>query len=275
VSRLVWLWLGLAVVLMPSLTPARIRAAALTARGRLGRRAAGASAPAGSPAARLVAPAAALVAAIAATGAAAATSGPALAIAVLIAAATAARLALAARARRRRDGDDAKVLAALRLVGAELDAGAPAAAALAAAADQLAEQAPTHATQLRTAAGAVAAGDPPAAGGPLAVLAPAWPLVTSTGAPLADVCRRVADDLAVRIDQRRAVASALAGARSSAALLAVLPVLGVLLGTALQARPVAVLLGTPAGHGVLVAGVGLDAAGLLWTHWLAARAEGP
>ncbi len=84
----------------------------------------------------------------------------------------------------------------------------------------------------------------------------------------------MARDLAARIDQRGAVATALAGARSSAALLAVLPVLGLVLGTAMQADPVTVLLATPAGTRCLV-GVGLDAAGLLWTHWLAARAERP
>ena len=96
-----------------------------------------------------------------------------------------------------------------------------------------------------------------------------------TGAPLADVCARLARDLTDRIDQRGAVATALAGARSSAALLAVLPALGLALGSAMQADPVTVLLSTPAGHALLVVGVALDAAGLLWTARLAAGAERP
>jgi tight adherence protein B len=217
-----------------------------------------------------------------ATLGAAVLAGPAVALATLIMAGTAGWLARAARARRGRERAEVQLLAALRLLAAELEAGTPAAAALAVAA----EQAPGHAAELGAAAAAFGTGSVPAAGGSLtgeqpahagllSGLAPAWQLAATTGAPLAEVCGRVAHDLAAHIDQRRAVTSALAGARSSAALLAVLPVLGLLLGTGMQARPVPILLQTSAGHGVLVAGVALDAAGVLWTHWLAARAERP
>jgi Flp pilus assembly protein TadB len=41
----------------------------------------------------------------------------------------------------------------------------------------------------------------------------------------------------------------------------------------MQAHPLSVLLGTPAGRIVCLAGVALDAAGLAWTQRLAARAE--
>ena len=109
----------------------------------------------------------------------------------------------------------------------------------------------------------------------LAALEQAWRVAATTGAPLAEVWSRVARDLNQQVEQRRAVAGALAGARSSAALLAGLPVVGVLLGTAMQAQPLHVLAATSAGHVMLLLGVCLDAAGLGWTHWLTARAEAP
>jgi tight adherence protein B len=104
-------------------------------------------------------------------------------------------------------------------------------------------------------------------------LAQAWSVAVTTGAPMADVVRRVADDVAARLEQRRGVSAAVAGARSSALLLAGLPVLGLLLGAAMQARPLEVLLQTPAGQLLGLAGVTLDALGVLWTQFLIARAE--
>lgn len=111
--------------------------------------------------------------------------------------------------------------------------------------------------------------DPPE----LVSLAHAWRVADTTGAPLAEVWSRVARDLGDRIEQRRAVAIALAGARSSAGLLAGLPVVGVLLGSAMQAQPLRVLFATATGHAVLLVGVCLESAGLGWTQWLTARAE--
>jgi tight adherence protein B len=52
-------------------------------------------------------------------------------------------------------------------------------------------------------------------------------------------------------------------------------VLGVLLGAAMQAHPLDVLLGTPSGRLLCLVGVALDAAGLLWTRRLTSRAERP
>jgi tight adherence protein B len=87
------------------------------------------------------------------------------------------------------------------------------------------------------------------------------------------VVGRVADDLAAQVDQRRGAGSALSGARTSAVLLAGLPVLGLLLGAAMQAGPLHVLFGTPSGRLLSLLGVALDSAGLLWTQWLTSRAE--
>jgi tight adherence protein B len=109
----------------------------------------------------------------------------------------------------------------------------------------------------------------------LRLLGRAWSVASASGASLVDVLTGVADDLAARLEQADAVAAALAGPRSSAMLLAGLPVLGIALGSAMQARPVQFLLGDHLGRSVLLAGVALDAAGLLWTRRLARGGERP
>jgi hypothetical protein len=78
----------------------------------------------------------------------------------------------------------------------------------------------------------------------------------------------------LRADQvlRQALAAELAGPRATAGLLAVLPAVGLLLAAALGADPLQVLLHTPLGLVCLVAGVGLDALGVVWTTRLVARA---
>jgi tight adherence protein B len=98
-------------------------------------------------------------------------------------------------------------------------------------------------------------------------------VAAESGAPLADVLGRVAADLADHEQQQRSVAVALAGPRSSAALLAGLPVIGVALGAAMGARPLGFLFGTPPGRLVCCAGALLDAAGVIWTQRLMLRAE--
>ncbi len=203
-------------------------------------------------------------------------AGLAVALAVLVALVTAALLARAAGRRRRRDRATEQLLSAVSLMAAELAAGSSPGAAVMAGA----EMSPDHAAALRALAARVEArADPSADAEPaaaeFAALEHAWRVAAATGAPLAQVWSRVARDLTQQIEQRRAVTTALAGARSSAALLAGLPVVGVLLGTAMQAEPLRVLATTSAGHVVLLLGVSLDAAGLGWTHWLTARAEAP
>lgn len=170
-------------------------------------------------------------------------------------------------ARRRRR----EVRAALQLLVAELEAGGRPADVLAAAAEVGCLAA------FEGAASAAARGEDVAsvlvADRDLAPVGAAWSVAARHGAPLAGVLQRVAADLDARDAQADRVAALLAGPRASSALLTAMPALGLVLGSALGARPVAFLLGTRAGHAALLGGVVLDAAGALWTGRLAARAQ--
>ena len=100
-----------------------------------------------------------------------------------------------------------------------------------------------------------------------------WSVSERSGAPAAAVLDRVEQDLRARQGQRREVAAALAGARSTGTLLAVLPLLGIGLGAGMGARPLTVLLAQPRGQLALVVGVFLEALGVLWTSRIIAAAE--
>ncbi|WP_313896645.1 type II secretion system F family protein [Streptomyces sp. GC420] len=107
-----------------------------------------------------------------------------------------------------------------------------------------------------------AARQPGAAG--LGGLAACWRVAVHGGAGLATGIDRLESALRAERDQRDDLHAQLAGARSTAGLLAVLPVLGLALGTALGAAPLQVLFHTPAGLGCLLAGAALESAGLWW-----------
>jgi tight adherence protein B len=202
--------------------------------------------------------------------------GPAVGVAA--AAATAACLSGVTRAVRRvqtraRDRD---LSAALRLLRAELEVGGSGPAALAAAASV----AGAHRPAFEACARAIAEGDDVVAaasgvdgGHDMVMIAHAWQLATLLGVPIASVLARVDDDVQARRAQRRAVAAALAGPRSSGALLAGLPGLGVMLGVAMGARPLHILFDTAAGKLLLCAGVLLDGVGVAWTTRLISSAE--
>lgn len=106
----------------------------------------------------------------------------------------------------------------------------------------------------------------------LARLAVACDLVSRSGAPLGRLLVGLRAELAADRQTHRAVLAALAGPRSSALLLAGLPLIGVALGTGMGTRPVRMLLHTTAGLLALTAGVLLDVAGLAWTLALSRRA---
>ncbi|GAA3460232.1 type II secretion system F family protein [Saccharothrix longispora] len=96
-------------------------------------------------------------------------------------------------------------------------------------------------------------------------LARAWRLSADHGVPLADVLDAVRRDLDRRTAFARQVHARMAGPRASAAVLAGLPLLGVLLGEASGAGPLAVLAGTAVGQVLLVVGALLICGGLRWS----------
>lgn len=194
--------------------------------------------------------------------------------------------AAVARVRRmlaRRRDRDACAAACMELcegIAVELRAGRTAADALDRAVSELAEPARTHLAPLAAAARAggdveptlAALGRRPGFGG-LTGLAACWRVGAETGIGFAAVLDRLATTLRADIAHRAEVTAQLAGARSSARLLAALPIVGLLLASGLGTNPLHFLLGTPYGLACLTAGLALDTLGLLWTHRLATEAE--
>jgi tight adherence protein B len=269
-------WLLVAVALALGLSPRStpVRVPALITRGRLE---AGRPRPVRLAGARARGTSGRAAAWALVTGVAAAVT---LAAGVVLALAAAAVTGLAARLtadvvqRRRARAEHDAVLAAVRILTAKLAAGSLPARALGAAA--------TAAPQVRAvfeqAAVEAGRGDPPTVldSDPRAgvrAVGVAWRLGQDTGSALGAVLDRVADDLAAADAQRRSVTVALAGPRSSAVLVALLPVLGLGLGTAMGASPVGVLGGSPGGHLLCLAGVALDVGGVLWIRVVLRRAE--
>lgn len=201
------------------------------------------------------------------------TRGVAVAVAAMVAAATAGHVVRASVARRRAAAERDELIAALRLLVAELEAGSRPGAALRAVAATSAR----HADQLSALARAVESGSgwPNAAASTSVVgrLTQAWRVSERSGAPVADVVSRIVADLDDTRDRDRQVAAALAGPRSSATLLAGLPMVGLGLGMAMGADPVHVLLDTTPGRVVGAVGAVLDALGVVWTMRIAAAAE--
>ena len=107
----------------------------------------------------------------------------------------------------------------------------------------------------------------------LASAAACWEVAVDGGAGLAAGLDRVAAALRAEHDRREDLRAQLAGPRSTAVMLALLPVFGVLLGMTLGADPLRVLFRTPAGLGCLLVGVALEWAGLAWTGRIMRAAE--
>ncbi|KUN09906.1 hypothetical protein AQI95_02780 [Streptomyces yokosukanensis] len=109
---------------------------------------------------------------------------------------------------------------------------------------------------------AVAARQPGAEG--LLGLAACWRVAVDQGAGLAAGLDRLDAALRAERDQRADLHAQLAGARATTVLLAVLPALGLLLGSAMGAKPLHVLLHTGPGLGCLTIGSAFEGAGLWW-----------
>ncbi|BCZ22472.1 type II secretion system F family protein [Mycobacterium senriense] len=102
-------------------------------------------------------------------------------------------------------------------------------------------------------------------------LALCWRLASDNGLGIATLMRAAQRDIAERQRFSARVASSMAGARATATILAALPVLGVLLGQLIGARPLRFLLGGHAGGWLLLVGSTLACVGLLWADRIAER----
>jgi tight adherence protein B len=179
------------------------------------------------------------------------------------------------RARRTRLRRRGKVVSMCDALVAELQSGQPPASAVSAVAREWPE--------LETVRDAARlGGDGPEAlrrlstrpgGEPLAQVAAAWEVASSSGAGLAEVLDRLSVVLRADEEVRREVAASLASPRATATMLAVLPLFGIGLGTAIGAEPLAVLTGSLLGAGCLAAGCVLAGVGLLWVERIVDRAE--
>ncbi|MGB7166938.1 MAG: type II secretion system F family protein [Mycobacterium sp.] len=103
-------------------------------------------------------------------------------------------------------------------------------------------------------------------------LAVCWQLAADHGLAMSTLMRAAQRDIAERQRFSAHVKSAMAGARATATILASLPVLSVLMGKLIGARPVAFLLGGHAGGWLMVVGLTLVCGGLLWSDRITDRA---
>ena len=189
------------------------------------------------------------------------------------------------RLRKMRQTQDATIAAvaglaeALRAFAEALRTGAhPAIAAQSAAEDAH----PDAATVLLTIAAAARLGgdieqalattDLPALAGHLPELGMAVRLSTRNGLPLADVLDAARRDLQLRARHARTVQARMAGPKTTATILAALPLIGIALGESTGASPIHVLAHTGIGQAMLVLGALLISAGLLWTAKLTTQA---
>ena len=183
------------------------------------------------------------------------------------------------RRRARDDSRAASVLAAaLEVLIAELRVGAHPAVACAVAAAEVAGPVSRVLTEAaaRARLGASAAdgllAHQPGLDAELERVAAAWHVAEERGVALADLLDAVRRDLVGRIRFRSRTEAGLAGARSTSAVLAGLPLLGIALGPAIGAAPLALLLRDTTGGLLLVVGAVLVCLGLWWTERITARA---
>lgn len=157
----------------------------------------------------------------------------------------------------------------------ELRAGAGMPQALGAAAAAVTEEAPTEfrrlveVTAARTQAGGAGAEvllDAADSAPELADTAQLWRTAEHHGIPLTPLIEQAQSRLDTRARHRAATSASLQGPQATAVVLTLLPVAGVLMGTAMGADPLGLLFGGGLGGMLLVLGVGLSCSGFLWSR---------
>ncbi|MFT3716242.1 MAG: type II secretion system F family protein [Gordonia sp. (in: high G+C Gram-positive bacteria)] len=189
----------------------------------------------------------------------------------------------AATARRRHDE---ALRRALTVMAAELSVGAPMVGACRSAAAETSPSDPVDrrlAAELDRIAARVELGgvpdadsdppevEPPSGDAGVRRVAESWAVSARHGLPLAALLEAVARDLSQRRDFTDRTEAGLAGPRATAAVLAGLPLIAIGLGELMGAHPLRVLLGGSLGSILLVVGVGLAGAGVLWADAITAR----
>ncbi|HEV8056759.1 MAG TPA: type II secretion system protein [Nocardioidaceae bacterium] len=214
-------------------------------------------------------------AAVVSAGVVFAALGPGrLLVAVTAAGVSAAAVRMRVSVRRRLDAERTRgeVVEICDALAAEMRAGQPAPRALHRTAEHYAElSAPARAADMSgdvpAALRAVAAN--PGAGG-LLLVAAAWQVAERSGAGLALTLDRIAAALRSEHAAACEVEASLGPPRATARLLAMLPLLGLLLGMGVGGDPVAVLLSSTLGNVCLALGSALALLGVWWVERLAA-----
>jgi tight adherence protein B len=192
---------------------------------------------------------------------------------------TARRVVASRRKARARDDAATATVEVTFALAAELRAGRTPAQALAAVGDLAGPLRPA----LHSAHQAVVVGADPAAelaraastvvgAEQLACVAAAWAVAESAGGRVAVVLERLSESMDSEAELRQELDAAMAGPRATMALLAGLPLLGLVLGQSIGAHPLDLLLHRPLGWGLLASAVVLDASGVVVTKAIAVRA---
>jgi len=207
----------------------------------------------------------------------AAVAGVAGSVAATATAVTALFLIHSALAGRRERADLTDLIAGLRLLSRELRSGAapPLAATHAAgAASGVAVVVLTELSSGAGARGAAGSGSSPSVGAVADIrarLMAGWELAARQGLAITPMIDAVVADASGRLAADSERAGQVAGPRVSGYVMAALPVLGLLLGSGMGADPVQVLAHTGVGNVLLLVGVTLTCAGLLWSARIVRR----
>jgi tight adherence protein B len=98
-----------------------------------------------------------------------------------------------------------------------------------------------------------------------------WLLTRRHGVAFTPLIDSLAADLAEQISAAAERSGEVAGPRMSGYVMALLPLLGLLLGAGMGADPIRVLLSSTLGNIMLLVGIGLTCAGLLWSDRIVRR----